>query len=389
MMTPPSVQEALPATERIGQEEYVFAVCQQGAEASIKSHCLDKRGGLRLAFSRPGLLTFKADSSSLPPRDWQIRQSGYAFGTVQGDQAEDLVTAALALAGNNWPFIHIYQRDPGLPGVRGFEPGPTELTQAVGEAFADQLQGTAASIGGICPIGSRVMDVILVEPNRWLIGHHLATRRHECWPGGVFHVPAPPEMISRAYLKMAEAVAWSGLDLQPGDQIAEIGSAPGGACQRLLDIGLRVTGIDFAEMAPLLIEHDRFRHWRSKSSAVKRRLFAGMRWLAADANVTPKYTLDAVEDIVTYPTSGFEGLLLTFKLTNYELADEMPLFTQRIRGWGFERVEVRQLAYNRRECCVVAERPSSWKPPSRAASMQRSAQVNARRRVRKARKRAP
>ena len=73
-------------------------------------------------------------------------------------------------------------------------------------------------------------------------------------------------------------------------------------------------------MDPLLLEHPRFEHWRSKSSGVRRKLYSKFRWLAADANVAPNYTLDCVEDIVTYKTSHIAGLLLTLKLSSYDLA---------------------------------------------------------------------
>ncbi len=392
MITPPLVQEPRPAMSGFGQEEFVFLTCQHGAEPSIKTHLLGAGKPYRLAFSRPGLLTFKLETAGAPiPRHWLIRQSGYALGTVKDEDAEALVQRSLALAGTDWECMHVFQRDLSLPGIRGFEPGPTELTEVVKGLFQSAIsaQHPRSLNTSVSPLGSKVLDVVLIEPNQWLIGYHLAEERFQCWPGGSFPVAAPPEMISRAYLKMSEAVAWSGLPIESGDAIVEIGSAPGGACQRLLDLGLVVTGVDPAEMDPLIASHERFTHWRSKSAGLKRRQFAKFRWLAADANVAPNYTLDAVEDIVTYPSSAFEGLLLTFKLSSYELAEKMPEYLGRIGSWGFPRVEVRQLASNRRECCVVAGRGADWKRPSRALAVQQANRANAdKRRARAAKKRA-
>jgi 23S rRNA (cytidine2498-2'-O)-methyltransferase len=391
-MTPPLVQEPFPTTQRIGQEEFVFVVCQQGAEATLKSQLLAEGGPLRLAFSRPGVLTFKiAANSELVPSGWLIRQSGYAFRTIKGENAAEMVAQALELAGNAWNAVHVFQRDRALPGLRGFEPGPTELTKAIGMQFATAFQaiGGQPDINSICPLGSRVLDVLLIEPDQWLIGHHLATERHQCWPGGAFPLSTPAEMVSRAYLKMSEALAWSGLPIESGDEIVEIGSAPGGSCQRLLDLGLKVTGVDPAEMDPMILGHERFEHWRNKAAGVRRKSFAKFRWLAADASAAPSYTLDAVEDIVTYSTSGLEGLLLTLKLSTYSVADNMHELIDRVRNWGFERVEVRQLASNRRECCLVAQRAADWRRPSRVAAMQQAAKANAeKRRARTAKKRA-
>jgi 23S rRNA (cytidine2498-2'-O)-methyltransferase len=200
------------------------------------------------------------------------------------------------------------------------------------------------------------LDVVLVEPNQWIVGWHQIKAIEDSWPGGVFPVSVPVQMVSRAYLKTAEAVAWSRLPIVPGDRIVEIGSSPGGASQRFLDLGLEVTGIDPAEMNPLVLQHPRFTHWRSKSSGIKRKRYGTFKWLSADANVAPNYTLDAIEDIVTYPASCFEGLLLTIKLSSFKLVGRMDDYLARIRSWGFPQVKVRQLATNRRECCVAASR---------------------------------
>lgn len=361
-MTPHLVQEALPSTPRIGQEQFVFLACQHGTEPLIKSRWIGENRDFRLAFSRPGLVTLKIGELSgtdvTVPQDWMIRQSGLAIGQLKGSQADQLVEDALGMAGRQWDSIHVFQRDLGLPGIRGFEPGPTELSTEVGRLFREKLggQGDSPKVNVDAELGERVLDVLLVEPDNWLIGHHQVHANYQRWPGGGYSVSPPNEMVSRAYLKMAEALAWSGLPMQAGDSIVEIGSSPGGSCQRLLDLGLQVTGIDPAEMDPLLLENPRFEHWRGKSSGVKRKRYAKFRWLAADANVAPNYTLDCVEDIVTYKTSRIEGLLLTIKLSTYDLAEKMPEYIARVQSWGYQRVKVRQLAANRRECCLVGQR---------------------------------
>lgn len=373
-MTPPLVQEPLASSSRIAADHYVFVICQHGVESTLKSRWIKPDQPFRLAFSRPGLVTLKISEiaasglrhnpiNSPPPADWMIRLAGTAIGQVrqrepQAARAEELVEQALELAGTLWTEVHVFARDAELPGIKGFEPGPTPLCDEIGQLFKQRLAsaGQTARINVEANVGDQVLDIVLVEPTHWLVGHHTVRQRHEQWPGGAYPVHPPAEMISRAYLKMAEALAWSGLPIQADDWFVEIGSAPGGACQRLLDLGLNVTGIDPAEMDPVLLAHPRFEHWRNKSSAVRRKNYAKFRWLAADANVAPNYTLDAVEDIVTYPTSRMEGLLLTLKLSSYELCDHFQSYVARVRGWGFPRVEIRQLASNRRECCLVAQR---------------------------------
>lgn len=347
----------------------------------------------RLAFSRPGLLTFKVISDAQPgqihpPVHPLIRQSGWCLGRVAGMQVEQMVDQVWGLAGTQWDCVHLFQRDPSLPGQRGFEPGRTPLVDAIAGCLQKSFQtkhlsqNLSPSSPGTCPSptsdsyavgsepmalqdlqvncsaspGQNVLDIVVVEPDQWIIGRHLASDLPSCWPGGTLDVQAPEEMISRAYLKMAEALAWSQLPISAGDSIVEIGSSPGGAAQRLLDMGLHVTGVDPAEMDPAILAHSRFRHWRSKAAGVRRKNYSSFRWLTADANVAPNYTLDVVEDIVNYPTSRFQGLLLTLKMSDYELIDQLDNYLARIASWRFKRVQARQLAHNRREITVVAQR---------------------------------
>ena len=80
-------------------------------------------------------------------------------------------------------------------------------------------------------------------------------------------------------------------------------------------------------------------------------------------NVAPNYTLDAVEAIVSHAEVHIRGLILTLKLPDWSLADEVPEYLQRIRSWGYNLVQARQLQYNRREICVAAlQKPFLLRP---------------------------
>jgi 23S rRNA (cytidine2498-2'-O)-methyltransferase len=171
-------------------------------------------------------------------------------------------------------------------------------------------------------------------------------------------------MISRAYLKLEEALRWSELPIRPGDRCVEIGSAPGGSCAALLERGCIVTGIDPADMHAPVLANPHFTHLRMRARDVPREVFRDARWLMSDSNVAPKHTLDTVEAIVTARDVRLEGLVLTLKLTDPRLAAQLPAFHKRIRGWGYEHVRARQLAFNRQEVCVVATERSTREPPT-------------------------
>ncbi len=73
-------------------------------------------------------------------------------------------------------------------------------------------------------------------------------------------------------------------------------------------------------------------------------------------NVAPDYTLDTVEAIVTHPAVHMRGLLVTLKLLEWKLADDIPAYVERVKSWGYRDVRVRQLAHNRQEVCLSAGR---------------------------------
>jgi 23S rRNA (cytidine2498-2'-O)-methyltransferase len=54
-------------------------------------------------------------------------------------------------------------------------------------------------------------------------------------------------------------------------------------------------------------------------------------------------------------------LILTMKLPEWEHAQAIPEHVERVRSWGFEWVEARQLSHNRREYCLAARRRSRKK----------------------------
>jgi 23S rRNA (cytidine2498-2'-O)-methyltransferase len=218
-----------------------------------------------------------------------------------------------------------------------------------------------------------VLDVVVVEPNEWWIGYHRAVTLAERWPGGAIPVSLPSYAVSRAYAKLEEAIQWSGLPLAAGDECVEIGCAPGGASQALLDRGLYVTGIDPASVDPAVLEHPRFRHLRKRGKEVPRKEFLGVRWLTADMNIAPAATLDTVEPIVTSPGLAIRGMILTLKLSDWREAQRLPELADRVHGWGFRDVRVRQLISGGQEVCLVALRRKALRRLGRQAKSQRRA----------------
>ena len=353
--------------------QFLFAVCQCGAEQALKSEIAAGPVRARPAFSRPGFVTFKLDSPCADPKQFQLqatfaRTYGFSLGKVCGKLTSKLVQQTWSLPAvqtviDEQPVVdlHVWQRDTAQPGMRSFEPGPTELAMAVEQSLRKQspIESLGRQPTSPHPSSRRnrwVLDVVLVEPSEWWIGCHRTTRRIDCWPGGVLPLELPEHAVSRAYLKMQEALEWSALPIARGDLCVELGCAPGGASQALLDKGLQVLGVDPAEVAPEVLADPHFTHIRRSSAEVPYKQLRGVQWLAADMNVAPSFTLDVVEQVVANNQTNVRGMILTLKLTNWQLAAELPTLIDRVRGWGYRDVRTRQLAFNRQELCLVALR---------------------------------
>ena len=367
--------------------QFLFAVCQCGAEQVLKQEIAAGPVDARPAYSRPGFVTFKLDKPCETLEQFQLpstfaRTYGFCLGKVVGDRTSELArqvwqspAVERMMASHPICDLHVWQRDRKPLGIQGFEPGPTILSGEVEAALRkyspiEELQKLPDEPRPPSRRNRWVLDVIMVEPNEWWIGCHRTTRRLDCWPGGVIPLELPEHAASRAYLKMTEAIAWSALPAQRGDLCLELGCAPGGAAQAMLEHGLRVIGVDPAEIDPDVLAHPNFQHLRRRSMEVPQKALRGVRWLAIDMNAAPAYTLDAAEAVVTSTAASVRGMILTLKLSDWKLASELPNYIKRVSSWGYRDVRVRQLASNRQEVCLVALRSRGQRRVQRGSRQQ-------------------
>jgi 23S rRNA (cytidine2498-2'-O)-methyltransferase len=354
--------------------QFVFMTCHAGAESAVKEEVARTEPGWRFSYSRPGFVTFKRvgepplDDRRLAERHWTFAHAhGISLGRMSGESLEVLAgqvwqheAVARLTASGGFEAIHVWQIN--LPNDEiDDEQYVTPLCGAIETALRDAapttcglLRSTAGPSWRPARRNVRVLDIIVLSPGEWWIGYHRAVRRHERWAGGALPVSLPEHAVSRAYAKMNEALEWSDLPLAPDDECVEIGCAPGGASQALLERGLFVTGIDPAEVDPAVLAHPRFRHLKKRGRDVRRKEFEGVRWLAADMNIAPKATLDEVEAIVTQPGLAIRGMVLTLKFSDWKKSSQLPEFVSRVHDWGYREVRTRQLTSGGQEVCLVA-----------------------------------
>ena len=356
--------------------KFLFVTCQAGAEPAVKAEIARRWPDFRFAYSRRGFLTFKLPPGLRLMADFDLesvfsRAYGFSLGKVSGHDAEELAEAVWRMCGDRQVRrLHVWALDSASHADSDLGPEIGSEVVTAREAifrkcpYREILGEDSADPPEVAQPGDFVLDCVIVRPGEWWVGYHQAKSVPSRWPGGMIGIEMPSELISRAWLKLEEGLRWSELPIEAGARCADLGSAPGGATQALLARGVKVMGIDPAKMAPAVTANPDFEHVRRKVSQVGRREFRKIRWITADMNVAPEYTLDAVEAIVTHPEVSVRGLLLTLKLFEWKLAARIPEYLDRVRQWGYSDVRARQLCHNRQECCLAAiARPFVRKNP--------------------------
>ncbi len=372
--------------------QFVFMTCRAGAEGAVKEEVARIEPAWRLSFSRAGFLTFKQagdrplDDRQLVERQWTFAHAhGISLGRLTGEKLEDLAAdvwrhdaVAPLAAGGGFADLHVWQPAQSASDEIGEEQFLTPLCHEIELALrtaapdsCEKLRSLPSARKRPAHRNGRVLDVIVLAAGEWWIGCHRAVRRHERWPGGAIQVSLPPHAVSRAYAKMEEALAWSDLPLAAEDECVEIGCAPGGASQALLERGLFVTGIDPADVDPAVLAHPRFRHLKKRGKDVRRKEFEGVRWLVADMNIAPEATLEEIESIVKHPELAIRGMVITLKFSDWKQAAHLPELAARVRGWGYRDVRTRQLTTGGQEVCLVALRRKALRRVGRKLNRKR------------------
>lgn len=344
----------------------------------------------RFAYSQPGFLTFKK-IEGIVPWDFVLRSVfARAYGVSLGalPKLSDLPLAsdlepAEPLA--EWDFtplqkwvgafdggekqagrlrIHLWEKELFAPSEAplGFDPKPrllkvlAQIQRRHPELFLRYFGKSPDEfpLQEAAQANDVVVDMILLGSDQLWWGTHLHSASHSPWPGGNAPVSLPPESPSRAYLKCEETVDWAGNPLKSADTALEIGSAPGGTSFALLKRGLRVIGIDPAQMDESVLQHPQFLHIQKPVASVMREsLPESIQWIFLDMNVEPRITLFAVDRLASRMKDSLLGVFLTIKLNRWEIAEEIPAFMEHVRAMGMVRVKAAQLSHHRQEIAMV------------------------------------
>lgn len=338
--------------------EFYFFSCRYDSNNYLKEEIAQRVPELKPSFSRPGFLTYKVESPfdvTILDRLIFCRLYGESLGAIELDENSKLThPAALEKPVNH---LHFWRRQLGQDDqhlIQFLGDSNSGMDPKIQLALNDFSATQDLKLNRRAHANDLALNVIEIDPEKYWLARTTVRLAHQGWPGGVPKFKVPETVVSRAYFKACEAMAWSRFPLQASEEVVELGAAPGGASQAILEKGLRVIGIDPAKMDPAILKQSNFRQIRRRGAEINKKDLEKTKWLFADANVAPKHTLDTIESIATNQNVHLSGMLITLKILQGKVIADFEGHLERIRSWGFRYVRARQLAFNRNEICVAA-----------------------------------
>jgi 23S rRNA (cytidine2498-2'-O)-methyltransferase len=336
---------------------YFFVLCQRGAEGALKRYVERHVSGLRSAYQRPGLVTFRSSTKVLPESVLDIplaRSFGMSLGTQPN--LTETITRIAELPG---PLrLHVSECDLFRPNEAPLSHYTGELAHeteaalrvALPDKFHESIRAERAEL---------VLDVVVAPGDPVLLGLHRHGSAHSPHPGGAYRYEVPDDAPSRAFRKIEEALIAFDLPVRAGDVALELGAAPGGTAYALLRRGVHVIGVDPAAIDPHVLAFvgpggARLTHLPIAIGALDRRMLtANVDWLLLDVHLAPQVALRAVSRVAAMCRHTLLGAVLTIKLNEWAFVDQLPRFLEEVRALGLPEPKARQLPAHRQELAIV------------------------------------
>jgi 23S rRNA (cytidine2498-2'-O)-methyltransferase len=229
-----------------------------------------------------------------------------------------------------------------------------QLNQQLASAFAEET-GAIESIKK-----PQIVVSLLCAELKAYAGVSLSRDNLSDWPGGMRHYAQLPEQISRAELKLLEALETFGVSLPDSGDALDLGAAPGGWTRLLRDAGMRVVAVDPARLDDRL--GGRVEHYRGYAEDYLEEALARRKKFDIIANDMRMDAREAARLLVQARSclrpDGF--IISTLKLPHAAIdIDPSRNLKEAIRllEKHFAVVQAKQLFHNRQEVTVIAAKP--------------------------------
>jgi 23S rRNA (cytidine2498-2'-O)-methyltransferase len=299
--------------------QFYFVLTNVEAEVLLKEEIKIRYPELNLSYSRPGFITFKAEKD-IVFNPLFCRVSGISHGKFKKHELD---------FDKAWVF-----------------PVNSKL-----EVPADLMELSQKSI---FKVGETVNLIMMAGNDEFWTGTYTLQSHHLQTPGEVSSI-LEKDVPSRAYYKIAEAFEAFDLPFDFQERALELGSAPGGASQFLLEQDLKVLGVDPAEMDPRVTKNFNFKHIKRPFETLREEDFKDdVDWIISDINLPPTVVMKEVYRLLTFLVP--RGLVLTLKMNELKHLDVVASIRESMRKNGFDKVYLKYLPSHKKEIALIALR---------------------------------
>lgn len=204
----------------------------------------------------------------------------------------------------------------------------------------------------IFKVGQMVELIIMTKEDEFWRCSYTLKSDHFQTPGEVSSITLQ-EVPSRAFYKIAEACEAFDLEFRPKEVVLELGAAPGGASLFLLDQNLKVLGVDPAQMDPVILKRESFKHLKKPFESLSSHdLKQEVNWIVCDINLPPTIILKEIFRLLSFTHP--RGVLLTLKINDLKHLELIAGIREKFRHLGLKKVELKYLPSHRQEILLMA-----------------------------------
>ncbi len=198
--------------------------------------------------------------------------------------------------------------------------------------------------------GGSLLQVCFLGPSRVAVGLVPAVKAQSLFPGGRQRFRKPKDAPSRSARKLEEALAFSGHSPAPGEVCVDLGAAPGGWSQVLVDRRCHVVAIDPGRLAPTIAK--RVEHLKMNAFSFAPEIPAD--WVVCDMAYRPLEVAALLARWGRHRWAQF--LVANFKLPMKKRVEMVGRIREILATGGWTGIKIRQLYHDREEVTVAAWR---------------------------------
>ncbi|MBN1470069.1 MAG: hypothetical protein JW924_15225 [Fusobacteriaceae bacterium] len=302
---------------------FIYTIVNIGSEKLLKEEVSIKYPHLKFAYSRPGFITFKDTNENFDINTKLDLIFARTYGLCIGKFTKE--NALIEIENYKNTKIHKFSY------------------------INENTSGEKAKIN------ETILDFIELKEDEIWLGIKKIKNNSWKFPFGNPNIILPEESPSRAYLKISEAFSLVDFELK-GQTVLELGSAPGGASYSMIQKGLKVYGVDNAEMADIFTSNSLFHHLKAPMQKIRdENIPRPCEVLVSDVNVMPSLILAQLKRFMSL-RPGIKHVFYTLEIGDKISIKEVLNHVNTFKKFGFKEIIATQLPSNKSEILLYGKK---------------------------------